>query len=142
MTDFKIFMKPNALPAQTEKYIASTRFVGEDGKPAAWEIQAITSEEDEAIRKSCTKKVPIHGKGNQFTVETDYNKYLGLLAVRCTVFPDLENSELQDSYGVMGADKLLKTMLLPGEYANYLSQIQQINRFDITTEELVDEVKN
>lgn len=29
-------------------------------------------------------------------------------------FPDLNDKDLQDSYGVMGADSLLKAMLTPG----------------------------
>ena len=107
-----------------------------------WEICCITSEEDEGIRKSCTRKVPVPGKRNQFTQETDYNKYLGKLAARCTVFPNLNDAELQDSYGVNGSDALLKTMLKPGEYADYLAKIQEVNGFEVTLEDLVDEAKN
>lgn len=49
------------------------------------------------------------GKRNQYVPETDYNAYLGKLDARCTVFPNLDDAELQNSYGVMGADALLKT---------------------------------
>jgi len=117
-------------------------FVGKDGKPMVWEICGITSEEDELIRKSCTHKVQVPGKKNQFTQETDFNKYLGKLAARCTVFPNLNDAELQDSYKVNGSDALLKTMLKPGEYADYLAKIQEVNGFELSMEELVDEAKN
>lgn len=94
------------------------------------------------MRKACTKRVPIPGKRNQFTLETDYNLYLGKLAAMCTAYPNLNDAELQNSYGVMGADALLKTMLTPGEYADYLTKIQEVNGFEITFEDAVDEAKN
>ena len=68
--------------------------------------------------------------------------YLGKLAVACTVFPNLNDKELQDSYKVMGADALLKTMLTPGEYAEYLTKIQEVCGFDTTMQDEVDEAKN
>ena len=98
--------------------------------------------QDEKLRKSCTKKVQVPGKKNMFTPETDYDKYLGLLATQCVKFPDLNNAELQNSYGVMGADALLKTMLKPGEYQDLLKKIQEINGFDTGMDELVEEAKN
>ncbi|MCX7715046.1 MAG: phage portal protein [Clostridia bacterium] len=141
MSSLSAFMAGNAIKDENIKYVASKRFV-EDGKPVEWEIQSISSEEDEAIRKACTKRIPIPGKKGAYTPETDINKYLGLVAVKCTVFPNLNDKELQDSYGVMGGDALLKTMLKPGEYQNYLAKIQEVNGFDVTMEELVDEAKN
>ncbi len=88
------------------------------------EIKCVTSEEDDEFRKSSTKRVPIPGKKNAYVPETDYNQYLGKLAVACTVFPNLNDKELQDSYHVMDAEALLKIMLLPGEYAEYVEKIQ------------------
>ena len=142
MGNLSAFLAENALKVENIKHVASRRFVGEGGKPIEWEIACITSNEDEKLRKDCTKRVPIPGKRNQFTTETDYNLYLGKLAAMCTVFPNLNDSELQNSYGVMGADALLKAMLTPGEYADYLTVIQEVNGFDISFEDQVDEVKN
>lgn len=107
-----------------------------------WEIKAISSTEDEALRKACTKRVPVPGKKNQFQRELDADAYLGKLAVACTVFPNLNDKELQDSYKVMGGDALLKAMLTPGEYADYLTKIQEVCGFDETLQDEVDEVKN
>lgn len=42
----------------------------------------------------------------------------------------------------MGADALLKAMLTAGEYAGYLENVQQVNGFDETLEELEAEAKN
>lgn len=132
----------NPIKEENRRFVASKRFQDETGKPIEWEIKSITSEEDQAIIKSCTYKVQVPGRRGQYTQETDYAKYLGLLAVACTVVPNLNSTELQDGYHVMGADSLLKAMLKPGEYAEYLKQVQEINGFDIDMEELTDKAKN
>lgn len=132
----------NPVKLGNSKFVASNRFVGEDGKPEKWEIRTITAEEDEAIRKICTKKVQINGRKGQFTQETDLNKYLGTLAAACTVYPNLNSSELQNGYDVMGADNLLKKMLSAGEYTQYISKIQELNGYNSSMDELVDEAKN
>ncbi|MFR5669465.1 MAG: phage tail assembly chaperone [Acutalibacteraceae bacterium] len=136
------FLAENAFSVENVKFAASKRFMGDDGKPMLWEIKTITGTEDEALRKSCAKRVPIPGKKNQYQKETDYDMYLGKLAVACTVFPDLNNKELQDSYKVMGADVLLKTMLTPGEYADYVQKVQEVCGFDTSLQDEVDEAKN
>ena len=140
MSDFSIFMAGSADKTETVKYAASTRFV-ENGKAVEWELKAIDSDLDEAIRKDCTKKVP-SGKRGQFTQELDTDKYIGKMCVACTVYPDLNNAELQDSYKVKSADALLKRMLLPGEYTDYKSKVMEVNGYDMSMEELVDEAKN
>ena len=136
------FLAENALAVENVKFAASKRFMGDDGKPMLWEIKTITGTEDEALRKSCAKRVPIPGKKNQYQKETDYDMYLGKLAVACTVFPDLNNKELQDSYKVMGADALLKTMLTPGEYADYVQKVQEVCGFDTSLQDEVVEAIN
>lgn len=141
MSDFSVFMAGNAKGNENVKYVASKRFEAK-GKPVEWEIQAISSELDEAIRKECTKKVPIAGKRGQYNQETDTDKYLGRVCVACTVYPNLNDAELQDSYGVKSGDALLKKMLLPGEYIEYKAKVMEVNGYDMSMEELVDEAKN
>lgn len=136
------FMAENALPVEHVKYAASNRFLGEDGKPMEWEIKTITGTEDEALRKECAKRVPIPGRKNLTQRETDYDAYLGKLAVACTVFPNLHDKALQDSYHAMGAEALLKTMLTPGEYIDYLRKVQEVCGFEATLEEEVEAAKN
>lgn len=142
MGTLSAFLAENALPVENIKFAASRRFLSTDKKPMEWEIKAISSTEDEALRKACTKRVPVPGKKNQFQRELDADAYLGKLAVACTVFPNLNDKELQDSYKVMGGDALLKAMLTPGEYADYLTKIQEVCGFDETLQDEVDEVKN
>ena len=136
------FLAENADQIENEKYVVSPRFRGEDGQPIPWEIRCISSAEDEALRKSCTKRVPVPGKKNQFTMETDFNQYLGKLAAGCTVYPNLNDTVLQDSYRVMGADNLLKAMLSAGEFAAFVEKLQQICGFDSSLQDQVDEAKN
>lgn len=142
MENLSCFLAQNAVKSENLKYAASKRFIGVDKKPVEWEIKPITSKQDEELRKECTRRVPVAGKKGQYTQEVDYNAYLGKLATECTVFPILDDKELQDSYHVMGADNLLKAMLTAGEYANYLEKIQMINGFDTSMEELAEEAKN
>lgn len=142
MGDLSCFLAQNALKAENVRFVASKRFLDKEKKPMEWEIQAIASTEDENLRKACTKRVPVVGKKGQYTQETDYNLYLGKLAAQCTVYPNLNDKELQDSYGVMGADALLKAMLTAGEYANYIEKVQEVNGFDVPMDELVEEAKN
>ena len=110
--------------------------------PSVFLMKIKNSKDDELLRKLAMKKTQIAGKRGQYTQEIDTNKYIGLLACACTVFPNLNDAELQNSYGVMCADELLKAMLLPGEYADYLMKVQEICGFDKSTQELVDEAKN
>lgn len=132
----------NPIKEENIDYVASKRFVDENGEAVKWVIKSITSEEDEAIRKSCTKKVQVPGKKGQFTMEMDNETYAGKLAAACTVYPNLNDAELQNAYNTMGADKLLKAMLKSGEYVQYLNKIQEVNGFDESVEDLVDEAKN
>lgn len=142
MSGLSAFLKQNALKPESVKYVVSKRFVDEKGNPIEWEIRAITAEEDEAIRKACIKRVPIPGKKGQYTYETDTNLYLAKLAAASVVYPDLNDAQLQDSYGVLGAENLLKAMLTPGEYAELIQKVQEVNGYDLSFEELVDEAKN
>ena len=141
MSDFAVFMAGNANKIETTKYPASKRFVVK-GKPVEWEIRPIDSDLDEALRKECTKRVPVPGKRGQYNQETDTDKYIGKMCVACTVYPNLNDAELQDSYGVKGAESLLKKMLLPGEYTEYKAKVMEVNGYDMSMEELVDEAKN
>lgn len=142
MGDLSCFLAQNAVKVENVKCTVSKRFLDEKGKPVKWEVCCITPEEDEALKKECTKRVPVVGKKGAFLPETDYNAYVGKLAAKCTVFPNLNDKELQDSYHVMGADTLLKKMLTPGEYNEYLAKVQEVNGFDISMDELAEEAKN
>lgn len=141
MSNFAVFMAGAADKKETVKYPASKRFV-DKGKVVEWEIKPIDSDLDEVIRKECTKRVPVPGKRGQYNQETDTDKYIGKMCVACTVYPNLNDAELQDAYGVKSADALLKKMLLPGEYTEYKAKVMEVNGYDMSMDDLVDEAKN
>ena len=61
----------------------------------------------------------------------------------CVVEPNLYDKDLQDSYGVMSPDDLLKEMIDdPGEYQEFATFVQNFNGFNTTLEDKVEEAKN
>ncbi|MEF2246224.1 phage tail assembly chaperone [Paenibacillus sp. IITD108] len=134
------FFAQNVQAELTEEIVISERFKDKDGSPIKWKLRTVTENENEALRKAATRQVK--GKNGVRTQETVQEDYVGKLAVASVVYPDLKNAELQKSYGVMGADTLLKTMLFPGEFAALLTRVQEMNGFDRDIDEMADEVKN
>lgn len=139
------FLMENALPmVETRKIVVSKRFLN-DGKPVEWEIQSITAEEDDELRKACVCKVPAPGrmgKRGQYITELDSEKYTADLIARCVVFPNLNDKTLQDSYHAMGAQQLIGKMLRTPERDDLLLAIQELCGFDISMSEKEEEVKN
>jgi len=135
------FLAQNAQKIENKKIAVSPRFTDENGKPAEWEITCITAAENVALRKSCMHMIQVPGKKGQFTQDFDANAYLAKVAVRCTVFPNLNDAELQKSYGVMGAEQLITTMLTPAEFEDYSTKVLQANGFQ-STDEMIEEAKN
>lgn len=142
MSNLSGFFAQNKVKKQNEFYVASDSFLDESGEPLKWELKAITSKEDSKIRKDCTSQKPVKGKRGQFTRDFDAELYTAKLSVACVIFPDLQNAELQDSYGVKGEIDLLEVMLSPGERANLSEKVSQMCDFDVDLNDLVEEVKN
>lgn len=140
MSDLQAFFAQNAEAEITEQFVVSERFKGKDGKPIPWVFRSITEAENEECRKAATKRVK--GKNGAYIPEVDYNDYVAKMVVASVSFPNLKDADLQKSYGVLGAETLLRKMLLPGEYAAVMKKVQEINGFEQDINELVDEVKN
>ncbi|MCH5192171.1 MAG: phage portal protein [Oscillospiraceae bacterium] len=135
------FLAQNAKQVDNRKIVVSPRFVDEDDKPIEWEITCVTAGENQKIRKNSTRNVPVNGKRGQYTQDFDIAQYQAKLAVQCTVFPDLNDKELQDSYGVMSAEQLISAMLTPGEFDSLILDITDLCGFTADGE-LIDEAKN
>src|SRR5690606_30712060 len=140
MSDLKAFFAQNVESDLVTEVVVSKRFKDAEGNPIKWKIKPIGEEENAQYRKESTKRVQVR-KG-VFTQETDNEAYIGKLVEACVVFPNLKDADLQKSYNVMGADQLIKRMLLPGEYGTLVQEIQKINGFDLDIEETIDEIKN
>jgi hypothetical protein len=139
--DLQAFFMQNAIAAPVIEYVASKRFVGADKKPVAWKIQPITNEENDAIISQCKKKSYIPGT-RETQVATDQEKYAAMVLAKCIVYPNLNDAALQDSYQAVGAEKLIKKMLTPGEYTNLFLAVQDANGYDTGMEEKIKEAKN
>lgn len=142
MSNFSMFMKSNKIQKQNVMHPVTKSLTDEDGNPLLWEIKPLTTKENEAIREKCTMDVPVKGKPNMFRPKVDMNKYQTMLMCAAIVSPDLNNVELQNSYGVMTPEDLLKEMVDdPAEYTDLMVFVQQISGFK-TLQEEVDEAKN
>lgn len=142
MSNLQAFFAQNVEKAEVEEHVISKRFKDEKGNPIPWKFGAIDGEQDAAIRRANTKRKPVPGKKHILIPETDYEAYSLQVAIATCKFPDLNNAELQASYGVMGAGALVKKMLTAGELAEFKEVAQKVNGFDIEMDELVEEAKN
>jgi len=137
---FDAFLKTNKIEKENELIPVSKSFVDEDGNPILWEVRQLSNDEMKYIKKTCVKQN--RDKRGNMTVETDTDKMVGLMAAMSTVYPDLKNAELQNSYGVMGEVALLEAMLSAGELLAYEQEVNRINGFDVSFDDKVEEAKN
>ena len=140
MKDLKFFLKQNTIPVENQEVEVSKRFKDDAGNTVKFEIKSISNEMDDALRKQNTRQVK-KAKG-VIVPELDQQKYFVDLVLKSLVYPDLDDKELQDSWGVMDSRELINAMLLPGEYAALLQEVQKINGWDLNVEDIKDEVKN
>ena len=105
-------------------------------------VKAIPAAQASEIRKKHTKTTKAPGKGNGFIQSTDGEGNMLDMIIACTVVPDFNSAELQKSYGVMGAQSLVGTMLLPGEHADLSALVAEVNGFDSEMQEEIEKAKN
>lgn len=143
MSNFSRFMKVNKIVRENEKYAPTDSLTDGQGKPLEWEFRHITSKENEDLRESCTMEVQVKGKPNFFRPKFNSAMYLSKLIVASTVFPDLYDKGLQDSYGVMSPEELVYAMVDDaGEYQKLSAWMQKFHGFDKDMDEKVKEAKN
>lgn len=143
MSKFSAFMKANKIAKPNEKYAPTTTLRDENGEPLKWEFRQITSKENDVLRESCTIEVPVTGKPNLFRPKVKTDEYIAKMIVASTVFPDLYDSELQDSYGVKTPEALLYAMVdNAGEYQDFTIWMQRFQGFTKSIDEKVNDAKN
>ncbi|KYG90385.1 hypothetical protein A0U40_18290 [[Bacillus] sp. KCTC 13219] len=144
MSNLQAFFAHNKKKQDNIKRAISKSFVDENGNAVEWEFAPISPERDAELKSESTKRSLItQGKRKgQYNTDFDHFKYQRLLTVESIVFPNLNDKELQDSYGVLGADELLGKMLTIGEITDAAKVAQEVNGFEIELDELVEEVKN
>ncbi|MDE6123928.1 MAG: hypothetical protein K2G22_01690 [Eubacterium sp.] len=143
MSDFSRFMKKNKIIRENTTFPATKSLVDEKGNPLRWVIKPLSTRENDNIRDACMIDVPVKGKPNMYRPKLDTSKYIAKMLCACVEEPNLYDKELQDSYGVMTPEELLKEMIDdPGEYQEFASFVQDYNGFNTSFEEKVEEAKN
>lgn len=143
MSNFSRFMKANKIVKENTTYPATKSLVDENGNPLLWTIKPLTTAENENIRESCMMDVPVVGKPNMYRPKLNTTKYIAKMVAASIAEPNLYDKGLQDSYGVMTPEDLLKEMVDdPGEYNDLAAFVQNYNGFNTTLEDKVEEAKN
>lgn len=143
MSKFSRFMKANKITKEVTTIAVTKSLVDEEGNPLLWTLKPLTTRENDNIRDECMIEVPVAGKPNMYRPKLNTSKYIAKMICACVVEPNLFDKELQDSYGVMTPEELLKEMVDdPGEYQNFASFIQEYNGFNTTIEDKIEEAKN
>ena len=138
---FSAFMAQNVARIEYKKIVVSNRFKDENGKPIEWEIRALTNEENDELQRRAMVNVPVMGQRGAFTRELDNVKYSAMLLAASVVYPDLNDAELQDSYGVKTPEALINKMLYMREATVLAQEIAKLSNFD-NLPEAVTEAKN
>ncbi len=129
MSDFSRFMRGNKEVLANEKYAPTASLFDEHRKPLVWEFKHLTTREVNNIRDDCTIQVPIKGKKGAYIITVDQTKFVNRLIAESTVYPDLNNASLQDSYGVTTPESLLLAMVdRPGEYDDLAEFVMDMQR--------------
>ena len=143
MSKFSRFMKQNKIKKENTTFAPTKSLLDENGEPIKFKIKPLTTKENDDIRDACTIDVPVIGKPNMFRPKLNTAKYLSKMLYSCIIEPDLFDKELQDSYGVMTPEDLIKEMIDdPGEYQDFVTFIQNFNGFNVSLEDKVDNAKN
>ena len=139
---FERFMKKNKAAKKNTFYAATASLCDENGKPLEWEIKALTTKESESIREKCTVDIPVPGKPGMYRQKVT-EKYVPSLIAAAVVCPNLNDADLQNSYGVATPEDLIIEMIdNPEEYTKMLQFIQNYSGIDTSLDNEIKEAKN
>lgn len=140
MGELSYFLKENKVKRENLKIAVTKSIVDENGVPVEWEFRALTTAEDEQLKESFIKETK--DKKGRVYHNVDRAAYFPAALARSCVYPNLNNAELQDSYGVRTAEDLLKKLVdLPGEYSKLVEEFAKYNGFDSEGAD-IEEAKN
>lgn len=143
MSNLNRFLKENKVKKENVKFAATKSLVDEKGNPLEWEIKPLSSKETNKITDECTIQEQVPGKPNLFRNKLDSTKVLIKMMVASIVEPNLNDKDLQDSYGVMTPEDLIVEMIdNPGEFNEFGKFINEFNGFNEGINEKVEKAKN
>lgn len=138
--DFSAFMAENVIQAEPVEFAVSKRFHDKDGEAVKWKIRPFSAEENDRLIKSFTKKIRL--PNGERSTQFDKERYMVASVVKAVIYPNLNDADLQDSYGVMSAEELVKKMLLPGEFDDLANAVAQALGFETSVADDVETAKN
>lgn len=142
MNNLQLFLKGNKKKRENEKYAVTKSICDENGNPVEWEFRPLTVTEVEDIRADNTKTVIVNEVTGQSKEVVDNNSMLRQIIVSATVFPNLYDKTLLESYGVLKPEDLLVQLVdNPGEYNELGRKINQMNGFE-TLDQKIEKAKN
>lgn len=127
--DLKRLLKGNVLDPGIVEYEPSPRITNEDGTPGVWLLRALTNEEVDAINERCTTVVKDRKTGQVVSQSVNLDKLSQDVLLQALVEPslaDLEDGDIQDSWGAYTPYDVLRKMLKPGELAELGKKVQEI----------------
>lgn len=131
--NIKDFLKQNVDEGENTKEVHFDRF------KSPFVIKEITNAENEKLQKQATTKRK-NPRNGQIERDVDQMKYAENLVATSVITPDLNDEELQRSYGTLAdTSGTLKTMLKIGEYNKLAEEVQLLS--GIGAESLDDEVE-
>lgn len=104
-------------------------------------LKAVSAQVDKTLRNEATERKAINSRKGQYEEKLNKDLYMDKLIIATVVEPNFKDAELQDALGVMGPEAVLNK-LEAGEYMALLKAVSDINGFDKTVEEKIDDAKN
>lgn len=143
MANLTKFMKANKIIKEDEWFAVTDSLLDENGEPLKWRLRHITSDEFLKLRKKASYQEQITGKPGQYVDRIDEEKLTKLTMCAAVVEPDLNNAELQDSYGVKTPEDLIGQMVDdPGENARLSLKITKMSGLDRDFSDIINDAKN
>lgn len=103
-------------------------------------LRPLSSGEADKINDRCFENKPgKKGKQERVFNVVRYNREICTASI---VHPDLNDTELQESYNVRGADNLYSELFLLGEANQILEKVTEISGIDVSMDEEIEEAKN
>lgn len=104
-----------AAKRENVRVAVSDRFLDEEGKPQLWELAPLCAAD---VQRLLSEPGAEAGRPGRLLLQ---------LLAQSVVWPDLQEAELQDSWGALGAEQLLLRMLSPGEFAALQRAFVELN---------------
>lgn len=125
MKNISIFFKENNLKNEVRKIALSDRFKDEEGEIVEFEIQPLNPVEFTKLKDNKTQ-VKVRNDGTAYP-KMDTIEITKELISKCILYPNLNDVELQNSYGVMGALNLATEILTIKEFNTLVDYLWEIH---------------